>query len=507
MTWALQVPTPVWDVLRGAGLGSAPARLRWRPLVELPRLDDLILDDETAARARALAPLLAGDGISCVLIRGPRAGGRSTVGAALARDLGRGLVTVDQPAADDPLVRCVGPLAILLDAVPLLRLDLAAGETFVIPSALGSFGPVVIVAGKLGGVEGACLDRAVELALPVPGPAERERHWASALAGRSRADPHDLGARHRMTGGNIRRTAQLALAEAAVAGEADPGSDHVRLAARTRSGQLLDSLAQRVETVADWSQLALGDNTLNELALLERRCRHRERLRERVGGSMRGDLGAGVRALFTGPSGSGKTLAARTLAGVLDLDLYRLDLSMVVDKYIGETEKNLSRIFARAEEADIALLLDEGDSLLTRRTSVESSHDRYANLETNFLLQRLETFEGILLVTTNAADRIDRAFRRRMDVVIEFYPPEPLERWAIWSLHLPDEHLISTALLERASARCALAGGQIRNAVLHAALLATSRDAPIGDDDLVAAIGREYRKSGQVCPLPEAAHD
>jgi len=244
---------------------------------------------------------------------------------------------------------------------------------------------------------------------------------------------------------------------------------------------------------------------MNELALLERRCRHRERLRDNVGGALRGDLGAGVRALFSGPSGSGKTLAARTLAGVLDVDLYRLDLSMVVNKYIGETEKNLSRIFARAEEADIALLLDEGDSLLTRRTAVQSSHDRYANLETNYLLQRLETFDGILIVTTNAGERIDAAFRRRMDVVVEFHAPEPLERWAIWQLHLPEAHGISASELEQMSSRCAITGGQIRNAVLHAAVLAVGRGGRIDHQDLSAAIRREYRKAGQVCPLAEPA--
>src|SRR5207302_3530655 len=142
-------------------------------------------------------------------------------------------------------------------------------------------------------------------------------------------------------------------------------------------------------------------------------------------------------ALFSGPSGTGKTLAARLLAAALQMDLYRLDLSAVVNKYIGETEKNLNQLFARAEELDVILLLDEGDALLTQRTSVQTSNDRYANLETNFLLQRLESFEGILIVTTNAGQRIDTAFQRRMDVVIPFQAPDVAERWSIWRLHLP----------------------------------------------------------------------
>ncbi|HWW75842.1 MAG TPA: ATP-binding protein, partial [Pyrinomonadaceae bacterium] len=162
--------------------------------------------------------------------------------------------------------------------------------------------------------------------------------------------------------------------------------------------------------------MAAGQETLRELANLESRCRHRERLHANVGESLGAQLNCGVRALFSGPSGTGKTLAARLLASTLGMDLYRLDLSSVVNKYIGETEKSLNQIFARAEELDVILLLDEGDALLTQRTNVNSSNDRYANLETNFLLQRLETFEGIIVVTTNASERIDSAFQRRMDV-------------------------------------------------------------------------------------------
>src|SRR5205823_345821 len=175
--------------------------------------------------------------------------------------------------------------------------------------------------------------------------------------------------------------------------------------------------------------------THSELMMLIARCRQRERLGTFVGEALH-DLGPGVRALLKGPSGTGKTLAARMLAGELDMDLYRVDLAAVVNKYIGETEKNLERVFALAEELDVILLLDEGDALLTQRTGVQSANDRYANLETNYLLQRLEAFEGIIIVTTNAGERIDSAFQRRLDVVVNFRPPEATERWSIWQLHL-----------------------------------------------------------------------
>jgi SpoVK/Ycf46/Vps4 family AAA+-type ATPase len=186
------------------------------------------------------------------------------------------------------------------------------------------------------------------------------------------------------------------------------------------------------------------------------------------------------------------------------MDLYRLDLSSVVNKYIGETEKSLNQLFSRAEELDVVLLIDEGDALLTQRTAVQSSNDRYANLETNFLLQRLESFEGILLVTTNAANRIDSAFQRRMDVVVELRMPGPQERWLIWQLHLPVDHQVVHAWLQEAAVRCNVSGGQIRNAVLHASLLALDQGRPMSTAHVAAALHREYRKTGAVCPLPLA---
>jgi len=220
-----------------------------------------------------------------------------------------------------------------------------------------------------------------------------------------------------------------------------------------------------------------------------------------VGEVLARQLNVGVRALFSGASGTGKTLAASLLAAALQKDLYRLDLSTLVNKYIGETEKNLSRVFSLAEELDVILLLDEGDALLTQRTSVQSSNDRYANLETNYLLQRLEVFEGVLIITTNASERIDSAFKRRMDVTIDFRPPEATQRATIWQLHLPAAHAVRSQLLDDVSLRCELNGGQIRNAVLYASSLALDDGGIVTSAHLEAAVQSEYRKLGSVCPL------
>jgi SpoVK/Ycf46/Vps4 family AAA+-type ATPase len=285
---------------------------------------------------------------------------------------------------------------------------------------------------------------------------------------------------------------------AMLAGDSQSAGTHVLDALRTLNREALDALARRLPAEGDWNCLSASARTFGELQHLESRCRHREYLPAMLDAVP----AVGVRALFTGPSGTGKTLAARLLAARLQKDLYRLDLSAVVNKYIGETEKNLNRIFDAAEELDVILLLDEGDALLGQRTDVQNANDRYANLETNFLLQRFESYEGILLVTTNArAGRIDSAFERRMDVTVEFHPPDAEERWALWGLHLPEAREVSEEFLSEVASRCELTGGQIRNATLHAALLALDNGGVVKTAILESAIRREYAKQGAVCPL------
>ena len=283
--------------------------------------------------------------------------------------------------------------------------------------------------------------------------------------------------------------------------------EDVQHACRTLNRQTLETLAVHLPATGDWSQLAVCEDTQRDLQELEARCRQRERLASAAGGAFTAQLNAGVRALFTGPSGTGKTLAARALAAQLQLDIYRLDLSAVVNKYIGETEKNLNQIFSRAEELDVILLIDEGDALLTQRTGVNTSNDRYANLETNFLLQRLESFNGIIIITTNSSELIDSAFQRRMDVTVDFRLPDAAERWQIWQLHLPAASTVDERLLTDVVTRCTLTGGQIRNAALHATLLALNNGGIVTNEYVEAAVQREYRKLGAVCPLRRAVRE
>jgi len=488
----LEVAPLIWDALRGEVPERPAPWLRFRPQERLTPIAELILPPEVRCTVESLPALLAAGAARAVVVRGPRSGGRRTVAGAVAAELGCGLLEID--AAATPVAASwssVGPLTTLLDAVPVVVVDPAPGEAAAIPELGPYTGPVLVVAGRHGGIAGAAAD-GVTVVLGVPGADERAAHWAATGA----RDGAALAEQRRMTGGNIRRVGPIAHAEAALAGRAETAPEDVRRASSSLSASELETLAHRLPQVDGWAELAVSEETAGELALLAARCRNRERLPIRL----RGD-GVGVRALFTGPSGTGKTLAARALGADLGLDVYRLDLAAVVNKYLGETEKNLAAVFARAEELDVVLLLDEGDALLTRRTDVHTSNDRYANLETNYLLQRLETFEGILVVTTNAGDRIDRAFQRRMDVVIEFRRPDAAERLDIWTLHLPPDNVVSASLLHDLAVRCDLTGGAIRNAALHAALLALEAVVAVGDNEIDAAVRREYRKLGAVCPL------
>jgi len=505
LAWAMQPPTILWDVVRGEGHESLAPWARYHPPGGLPSLDELILP-ESAAKTVALMPgLLSGGEVQALFVRGPRHNGRLTLLGAIARAMGRGVVEITGlERADDERWRWVGPLAAILPAMPVVRLDLPPGETAELPPLSSYRGPLGVTLSKQGGVNAPALDRALTLTLDMPALDARRRHWQQAADG---APPEMavISERFRLTGGNIRRAARLARAYAALNGREQIVLSDVRQAGRALNRQTLDTLATYVPAEGDWSQLAVGEETARELHHLESRCRHRERLHTTVGPALETNLNSGVRALFSGPSGTGKTLAARLLAAVLEKDLYRMDLSTVINKYIGETEKNLNQVLARAEELDVILLLDEGDALLTRRTGVQSANDRYANLETNYLLQRLESFEGILVVTTNAAELIDTAFQRRMDVVVPFRTPDAAERWAIWQLHLPEGHTVEAALMREVTARCALTGGQIRNAALHAALLALSNGGVVSSAYLETAVQREYRKMGTVCPLRRAA--
>ncbi|HZT77426.1 MAG TPA: ATP-binding protein [Vicinamibacterales bacterium] len=492
--WLLRIPTAIWTAMRGERPARPMPGLAYSAPDEVPAIDDLFIVDAQRDRLRHVRHLLTQTPARTVVVRGTPGSERFELVRALAASLGRGVVDATAAASprDEALTR-LGVLCTLTRAVPVFCPDLGPSELFTVPRLAGYQGPLAIVLGREGGVSGASDAIAIEAGADPP--PIRRRHWASALASYPRADVARIADTFTLSGRYIRQCAPLAIAGAALDGRADVGVRDVRHASRALNRQVLESLATPLDGGGSWPQLVLQGDTESDLRDLERRCRHRERLADAVRG-VPGGLTRGVRALFEGPSGTGKTLAARVLAAEVGLDIYRVDLASVINKYIGETEKNLSRILSRAEDLDVVLLLDEGDALLSRRTDVRSSNDRYANLETNYLLQRLESYDGIVIVTTNLGAQIDPAFRRRMDVVARFHLPDAEQRWRLWHLHLPPNHDVEPSTIEEVSVRYALTGGQIRNAALYAALVSIDGDRRVDGRAVVAAIDLEHRKAG-----------
>jgi len=507
--WSLRVPPLLWDAARDAIDERPTPWCRIPPASSMPTFDDLVQPTELVERLTRLPALLEGGQTKTVVLRSPPGAEPVEALAAVARGLGRRTVEVEgRSLGDGEAANLLGPLCTITRSMPVIAYELGPGESADPPRLNGYDGPVGLMLGGEGGLAERAASTAVTLSLPAPRSELRAECWRRALGDRPVEGLQAIADRFHFAGGFIRRAAGIAGAHASLDGRDEVTLADVQHAARSLNHQLLDSLADRLETGGSWADLVCGDSTSAKLSELERRCRYRERLLDRLGRGFGATSNRGVRALFTGASGTGKTLTARILAAELGLDLYRVDLAAVINKYIGETEKNLHRVLTRAEALDVVLLLDEGDALLGNRTEVRSANDRYANLETNYLLQRLEGYDGIVVVTTNLGENIDTAFQRRMDVVVPFFAPQAVERWHILELHLPSDHVVDAHYLERVAAACQLTGGQLRNTALHASLLALDAGSvAVSAAHLEEAIRSEYRKAGAVYPLAQDGFD
>jgi hypothetical protein len=286
----------------------------------------------------------------------------------------------------------------------------------------------------------------------------------------------------------------FSIAASLAAPNAPPDPDQLWNRCRTFSRPRLEDLAQRIVPAAGWSDLALPPIQKNMLQQLSAQVRQRMKVYEKWGFSAKGRRGLGITALFAGPSGAGKTLAAEVLAGDLRLDLYRIDLSSVVSKYIGETEKNLKHLFDAAEEGGVILLFDEADALFGKRGEVKDSHDRYANIEVSYLLERMENYQGLAILTTNLRASLDKAFQRRLRFIIDFPFPDAAQRQAIWSAIFPD----ATPAQGLDAARLAqlnMAGGNIRNIAINAAFLAAEAGGAVKMEHVLQATQWEAAKA------------
>jgi len=335
---------------------------------------------------------------------------------------------------------------------------------------------------------------------PPPGPDARAALWAAELneAGAPGLDAAAVTRPFRLTSEQVRRAASAARLQARAAGRPLDGDD-LRAGARAQNAAGLERLARRMEPAVSFDDLVLPADVAGQLRDLTVRARHRELVLERWGMAGASSRRRGLTALFAGASGTGKTMAAEALAGEMGLDLYVVDLASVVDKYVGETEKNLDRIFAEAESVNGVLLFDEADALFGKRSEVSDAHDRYANVEVAYLLQRMELFEGIAILATNLRSNLDEAFARRLDLLIDFPEPEAEHRLRLWRRCLGSAAPCADDLdLEFLARAFKLSGGNIRNIVVSAAYAAADDGTPISMGHLARATEREYRKLGRM---------
>ena len=313
----------------------------------------------------------------------------------------------------------------------------------------------------------------------------------------------DVTTQFLLSGEQVTRAVEAARLQARLAGE-EVSVEHLRAGARAQNGAGLERLARRVQPSVGWEDLVLAPATADGLREVAVRARRRDLVLDEWGMRPGGNRGRGIMVLFAGDSGTGKTTSAEVLAGDLGLDLYAVNLATVVDKYVGETEKNLERIFSEADGVNAVLLFDEADALFGKRSEVRDANDRYANIEVAYLLQRMESFDGLAILATNLRANVDEAFARRLDMVIDFPSPDVSLRQALWDRCLsPGVPRAADLDLDFCARAFELSGGNIRSIAITAAYLAADEGRPIAMIDLIRGVHREYRKLGRMVVASE----
>jgi AAA+ superfamily predicted ATPase len=333
-----------------------------------------------------------------------------------------------------------------------------------------------------------------------PSSEQRLTLWRHACGDIGEADLTYVANAYALAPAAIHRAAAGARNAQLVRGSDDPPTRRqLEEACREETTHRLTHLATRVTVRVDWDDVVLPTDTLATMREIVLTSQHRDQVHERWGFRRHLPTGGGLSILFSGDPGTGKTMVAGLIARDIGVELYKVDLSRIVSKYIGETEKQLSEIFDEAQAARVALLFDEADSMFGKRTEVKSSTDRYANLEVGYLLQKMDEFDGLTVLTTNLKKSIDEAFMRRIRFRVEFPAPEVEEREKLWQVLLPKETPRQGQLDFHALAvRYELSGGHIRNAVLRAAFLAASEDSPVTQSHLDRGARSEYQEMGRI---------
>lgn len=481
-------------------------------------LDDLVLSSETKTRLTVVFnQTLACGGL--LYFQGPSGVGKRTTAQTLCRESGIPLLSLDvemlsglDQTSFELLVKLAGREGLLQQSALYWEgfgALLAEEKRPLLNVLIRELQKLPLISFLAGDTAWEPSDRGPELRflrIEFKGPdtAERTRLWQAAL--RSAAHVPDLeiaplANAFRLTAGQIR---SAALTAEGLARWRDPaggqiGMTEVYEACRLHSSRKLSSLGRKIKPHHTWSDIVLPEDRLRQLQEICNSVKYRSLVYNQWGFDHKLSLGKGLNVLFAGPSGTGKTMAAGIMAGELGLDLYKIDLSTVVSKYIGETEKNLARIFAEAESSNAILFFDEADALFGKRSEVRDSHDRYANIEINYLLQKMEEHEGVAILATNFRKNMDDAFVRRMHFTVEFPFPGEADRRRIWEGIWPAQTPQSPELdLDFMARRFEIAGGNIRNIALAAAFLAASDGGAVSMNHLLHGTRREFQKMGKV---------
>jgi hypothetical protein len=452
------------------------------------------IDPGRAAAVGQLRAALADAGLGVSLLA---VGADAPELLAAARD-GPVLVVHAREAASSETAAAAGLRAALAGAALCLELeDLSPEDRAGVAAYLAARGAGALLCARRPDAAAAIPGlRAFAVPVPEPSLAERRALWRAHAPG---AAVDGVAERFRLSMAQIAHAADVAGASARSRGNGPPLAADLELGARDASRTRLGDLAVRVESSAGWDDLVLPAEPLDLLRSVAAFLRHRDLVLSEWGYERTVAGGQGLKVLFAGESGTGKTMAAGVIARDLGLDLFRVDLATVVSKYIGETERNLDRIFAAAEGSNAVLLFDEADALFGKRSEVKDAHDRYANIEVAYLLQRMEAYAGGIILATNLRSNVDDAFLRRLDILVEFPFPEPADRRRLWRGLVPaDAPVAEDVDLDRLADRFRLTGGSIRNCSVTAAFLAADEGTAIGMRHLLRAIAQELRKQGRL---------
>ncbi|MSP60608.1 MAG: ATP-binding protein [Myxococcales bacterium] len=478
-----------------------------------------LLREAASAGRKGAAP-------ATLVLVGPEGVGKRSLCGAVAQELGCQLLVVPLRSLPEEreelhrLGRAIAREAVLFRAIPVLTgFESVAEDPRALPklsvldAALADYlGPLVATTGARDVRLPSLARGAIRLDLELPSETDRVQIWLRTLAASGcpvddQVDVDRIAARYPITGGLIERATAAAAAIARGRGGGNGGTspEGKITEADTHAGlrgvldEKMSALGSRVTRRQAWEDLVVTPETLDGIREFMARLKHRKQVYEQWGFARKLAKGLGVSALFAGPPGTGKTMVAGLISTELGLDLYQIDLSRIVSKFVGETEKNLAQVFDAAEAGHAILLFDEADSLFAKRTEVKSSVDRYANLEVNYLLQRMERFDGVTILTTNLESSMDTAFKRRLSFRIDFPAPEEDERLKLWGAMIPAEAEVGEEMdFEEMSRTYEMSGGNIRNAVLRAAFLAAGEGESLTMDHLRRAADLEYIAMGRV---------